>query len=274
LLGALIVVAVAILPLGCDTNSFPTTTASTSPAPIVFLTPVPLPSEPAEDTAVQLVPVYIATVSPAASSAATATAFPNHDRVRVRTLRYAGDFIASSVFEGADGEFYLTYFWDMGSTTYDADRLGVLDGSAIREIFAGVFLDKVTIVAEHDGYPQFSVDGGDTVHSSDNYGIWRASGAGVGLLGQLPTTYYDSPPPHPCSWCNWNQTQRVTGYCARFAGGMLCDKNAGVTFAKNGTTFVIDKNASLIGAGQHRFLLIERPTARPPLYLEGFAASD
>jgi len=273
-LRALIVVVVAIFTSECNPDSLPMTPASASPAPVVFLTPVPLPSEPTADTAVQLVPVYIATVAPAATAALPLVGFPYHVNTHVRMLRYAGDFVASSAMEGLDGEFYVTYFWDMGSTYYTADRLGVLTGSATREIYGGFFLDKITIVAEHDGYPQFSIDSGDTVHMSDNYGIWRATGVGVRLVAQLPPDYYNSPAPHACSWCSTKQTQSGPTYCATFAGGMLCDTNTGVRFAKNGATFVIDRGAHLVGAGPHRFLIIERPSDGPPVYLEGFAASD
>jgi hypothetical protein len=232
-----------------------------------------LPSAPASDTAEQLVPVYTAVVAPVSKSGSTPVAFPYHDRAHVRTLRYAGDFIASSAMEGADGEFYLTYFWDMGSTAFSADRFGVLDGSAIRETFTGVFLDEITIVDEHDGFPVFRVDGGGTAHESDAYGLWRATGAGVDVIEHSAISYY-SPLPHPCSWCYARPESRGPGYCAPFAGANLCDTSIGVTFKLNGAAYVVDKGAHLVGAGPHRFLIIERPIDEPPVYIEGFAASD
>lgn len=243
--------------------------ASGPSASIGFVTPIPLPSEPAPRTAIQLYPILAASAFPA--STATPVSEVSTFGGPVRVLRYAGDFVASSAFEGADGELYVTYFWDMGSTYYEADRLGILDGSAIREIFTGVFLDQVTIVGEHEGYPTFRVELGDTVHMSDNYGLWWTSASGVKLIE--PSRAY-SPPPHPCSWCAGQAATRGPGYCSPFAGGKLCDSSAGVTFVKNGTTSVIDKDAYLVGSGSHRFLIVERPFAESPVYIEGFAASD
>ena len=239
-------------------------------AAISFVTPIPLPSEPAPDTAIQLYPVVVATAMPAATGASPPETLYG---VPVRVSHYVGDFVASSAVEAADGELYVTYFWDLGSTPYQADRLGVLDGGAIREIFAGAFLDELTSVGESRGYPRFIVDAGDTAHMSDNYGLWQVSGAGVKMIERAQPGYY-SPPPRPCSWCYPHQQTRAPRYCAPFAGGTLCDSGEGVTFIKNGVTRVVDKSGYLVGAGPHRFLIIERPFAEPPIYLEGFAASD
>ncbi|HYK51970.1 MAG TPA: hypothetical protein VEV38_00355 [Candidatus Eremiobacteraceae bacterium] len=191
----------------------------------------------------------------------------------VRTLRYVGDFIASSASEGSDGELYVTYYWDMGGTYYEADRLGALTGSGLREIFAGVFLDELTIIGTSGGYPEFLVGPGDTSHMTPNIGVWSTSGAGVQLTTTLSLSDASNKA-RPCTWCGEQPAPSVKPYCAPFAGGQLCGSNPGMTFTKNGKTVEVDRDAYLVGAGLHRFLIVERPRFEPPIYIEGFAASD
>lgn len=216
-----------------------------------------------------LIPLGVTTASAATSVTSTAQTLPYQTDVRV--LRYDGDFIASSATEGSNGALYVTYYWDKGSTPYESDRFGVLDGSAMRELFAGVFLDEVSVVGENGGYPVLDVGMGSTVHDSDNFGIWSVSDGGVRKIG--PESATNSTASRLCIWCV-PQDRRSERYCASFAGGRLCDSGPGVTFAKNGTKVEIDKDAYLVGAGPHRFLMVERPPMQSPKYVEGFAASD
>lgn len=193
--------------------------------------------------------------------------------VPVRMLTYGGDFIASGVTEGADGDFYVTYYWDKGSTPYDPDRYGALTGSQIREIFAGAFLDRMTIIGRNGGYPAIDVDIGSTVHGSTLWGIWYSSGAGVKKVGPESIIYSPSSA-RGCDWCRMPPLDHGPKYCESFGGGRLCDSSEGVTFEEGVVKEVIDKDAYLVGAGPHRFLIVERPSGRPPRYVEGFAASD
>jgi len=207
---------------------------------------------------------------PAASRmSATSSAFG----LPVRVLTYRGDFLASNAVEGADGGFYSTYYWDMGSTPYEADRLAVLTGGAMRELFAGSFLDEITIVGQSDGFLGFAVGMGATVHTSDLYGRWVASRAGVVMVGE-PTRGLEQAPERRCDWCYLPVNVRGGGtpFCSGFAGGELCDASPGVTFRKRGTTTSIDRYAFLVGSGPDRFLLVERRTGTSPIYIEGFAA--
>jgi hypothetical protein len=267
-LGVLVVSAAALV--AHNYSLYPPPVALATPPPsTVFLTPVPFPSQTASDTAAQLVPIDVATVAPAATAASTLQTLPFNAPVRV--LRYDGDFLATGAVEGNDGEFYVTYYWDMGSTYYTADRLGVITGSRLREIFAGDFLDQLDIIDNDSGYPEFVDAIGDTVHPSVYYGIWLVSGAGAHRTRQISMS--DAALLHrQCTWCGERAAPNAKPYCASFAGGRMCGSDPGVTFTKNGKTVTIDKYAFLVGAGPDRFLIVERPLSQAPRYVEGFAA--
>jgi hypothetical protein len=219
-----------------------------------------------------LVPIEsVAELQVASSMSATSSAFG----LPVRILTYRGDFIASNAVEEPDGRFYTTYYWDKGSTPYEADRFAMLTGGAIRELFAGNFLDEITIIGQSDGVLDFDVGMGSTVHESDLYGQWVLSDVGLRMV-EGPTRGLEHVPARRCDWCYLPVSARTgeSPFCSGFAGGALCDDGPGVTFRKHGTSTVIDRDAFLIGSGPDRFLLIERRPGSSPIYIEGFAASD
>ena|GEM_PF-6057081 len=187
----------------------------------------------------------------------------------VRTLSYRATFLASQAMEGPDGKLYITYYWPpAGPIAYDPDKLGIVTGGAVREIISGSFLDMVSITGRASGYPTFSIGIGSTPSGGGMHGTWVLDATGPHRLSNA------EPQPVTCALCDWMSPMSTAGKgrCVDFATGDLCERNQQVTYSRNRQLLATIRDAHIVGAGPHRFLISVFDANNSGVWdLEGFA---
>jgi hypothetical protein len=230
--------------------------------PQVTTAPVPQTTRTTGGPAIQLLPLI-----PRGTHVAAPTVPPNpfgsaHFGPQVHTIAYRAVFRAYQALEGADGQLYLAYYWvPRGSIIYDPDRLGTVTGGIVREII-GFPSNAVSITGLGPyGYPVFTVGEGAEPGGDATQGTWVLGATGPVQVGR------QEPPPFSAF-----SPALLSGGCADFAGGLLCERRGRVTYRIRGYPVVSLRGAHLIGAGRHRFLVsVFDKDGAAAWDLEGFA---